>query len=158
MGGWDTGWVGHRGHRVSVGGWDIGWMGHRAGGTQGGWDTGWVGHRVGGTQGGWDTGWVGHRVGGILRAVGHLVIHTHTHLHRFFSSVRAVLQGACHMVAMQIAGEPLVRQTLRQVFQSRAVLSAKPTKKGRKVDTVPHARCISSQELGMNLEDSSSLL
>jgi len=37
------------------------------------------------------------------------------------------------MVAMQIAGEPLVRQTLRQVFQSRAVLCAKPTKKGRKV-------------------------
>ena len=58
---------------------------------------------------------------------------THTHTHRFFSSVRAVLQGACHMVAMQIAGEPLVRQTLRQVFQSRAVLCAKPTKKGRKV-------------------------
>ena len=38
------------------------------------------------------------------------------------------------MVAMQIAGEPLVRQTLRQVFQSRAVLCTKLTKKGRKVD------------------------
>ena len=37
------------------------------------------------------------------------------------------------MVAMQIASEPLVRQSLRQVFQSRAVLSVRPTKKGRKV-------------------------
>ena len=52
---------------------------------------------------------------------------------RYFSSVRAVLQGACHMVALQISSEPLVRQALRQVFQSRAVLSVKPTKKGKKV-------------------------
>lgn len=52
---------------------------------------------------------------------------------RIFSSVRAVLQGACHMVAMQISAEPLVRQALRQVFQSRAVLNVKPTKKGKKV-------------------------
>lgn len=52
---------------------------------------------------------------------------------RFFSGVRAVLQGACHMVAMQISAEPLVRQALRQVFQSRAVLTVKPTKKGKKV-------------------------
>ena len=52
---------------------------------------------------------------------------------RFFSSVHAVLQGACHMVAMQISAEPLVRQALRQVFQSRALLSVKPTKKGKKV-------------------------
>ena len=37
------------------------------------------------------------------------------------------------MVAMQISAEPLVRHALRQVFQSRAVLSVKPTKKGRKV-------------------------
>ncbi len=36
------------------------------------------------------------------------------------------------MVAMQIAYEPLVRQTLRLIFQSRAVLNVKPTKKGRK--------------------------
>lgn len=52
---------------------------------------------------------------------------------RYFSSVRAVLQGACHMVALQISSEPMVRQALRQVFQSRAVLSVKPTKKGKKV-------------------------
>lgn len=37
------------------------------------------------------------------------------------------------MVAMQISAEPLVRQALRQVFQSRAFLSVKPTKKGIKV-------------------------
>ena len=43
------------------------------------------------------------------------------------------------MVAMQIACEPLVRQTLRLVFQTRAVLSVKPTKKGKKMidDTHP---------------------
>jgi transcription elongation factor SPT6 len=57
---------------------------------------------------------------------------------RFFSSVRAILQGACHMVAMQISAEPLVRQALRQVFQSRAVLNVKPTKKGKKVWRVLH--------------------
>ena len=37
------------------------------------------------------------------------------------------------MVAMQIAAEPLVRQSLRQAFQGRAVLCVKPTRKGRKV-------------------------
>lgn len=40
------------------------------------------------------------------------------------------------MVAMQISAEPLVRQALRLVFKSRAVLSVKPTKKGRKVCVV----------------------
>ena len=63
----------------------------------------------------------------------------HTLLCRFFTSVRTVLQGACHMVAMQIACEPLVRQTLRQVFQSRAVICTKPTKKGRKVVALKHS-------------------
>ena len=53
--------------------------------------------------------------------------------HRPFTTVQAVLEGACHMVAMQISAEPLVRQAVRQVFKSRAVLSVKPTKKGRKV-------------------------
>ena len=53
--------------------------------------------------------------------------------HRYFSSVQAVLEGACHMVAMQISAEPLVRQALRLVFKSRAVLSVRPTRKGRKV-------------------------
>ena len=52
---------------------------------------------------------------------------------RIFTSARKVLQGACHMVAMQLATEPLVRQSVRQVFQTRALLSVKPTKKGKKV-------------------------
>jgi transcription elongation factor SPT6 len=43
------------------------------------------------------------------------------------------------MVAMQIAAEPLVRQSLRQAFQSRAVICVKPTKKGRKVRTYMYA-------------------
>ena len=37
------------------------------------------------------------------------------------------------MVAMQLVTEPLVRQAVRQVFQTRALLSVKPTKKGKKV-------------------------
>lgn len=37
------------------------------------------------------------------------------------------------MVAMQLATEPLVRQAVRQVFQTRALLTVKPTKKGKKV-------------------------
>ena len=58
-------------------------------------------------------------------------VHVHTH-YSHFSNVRAVLQGACHMVAMEIAHEPLVRQAVRQVFRTRAVLHIKPTKKGKK--------------------------
>lgn len=53
--------------------------------------------------------------------------------HRVFTSVRKVLQGACHMVALQLAAEPLVRQAVRHVFQTRALLTVKPTKKGKKV-------------------------
>ena len=52
---------------------------------------------------------------------------------RTFKNVRSILQGACHMVAMQIAYEPLVRQALRQVFSTRAVVNVTPTKKGKKV-------------------------
>ena len=54
----------------------------------------------------------------------------------YFSTVRAVLHGACHMVSMQLACEPVVRQVIRQVYQTRAVIIVKPTKKGRKVITV----------------------
>ena len=38
------------------------------------------------------------------------------------------------MVALQLVAEPLVRQAVRQVFQTRALLTVKPTKKGRKVE------------------------
>ena len=50
-----------------------------------------------------------------------------------FTSARSVLQGACHMVAMQIACEPLVRQAMRAVYHTRATVSVRPTKKGKKV-------------------------
>ncbi len=42
------------------------------------------------------------------------------------------------MVAMQIAYEPLVRQALRQVFSTRAVVNVTPTKKGKKVKWTTH--------------------
>ncbi len=65
---------------------------------------------------------------------------------RYFSSVRSVLQGACHMVAMHIACEPLVRQALRHIFQTRAVLNVKPNKKGRKMIDDSHP-CFSMRYL-----------
>ena len=37
------------------------------------------------------------------------------------------------MVAMQLSSEPLVRQAVRQVYQTRSVISVTPTKKGKKV-------------------------
>lgn len=50
-----------------------------------------------------------------------------------FPTPEAVLEGACYMVALQIAREPLVRQVLRQTFQERAKINVTPTKKGKKV-------------------------
>ena len=50
-----------------------------------------------------------------------------------FSTVDAVLHGAHHMVAMQTASDPTVRQVLRRAFRKRAILSVRPTKKGKKV-------------------------
>ncbi|XP_070591606.1 LOW QUALITY PROTEIN: transcription elongation factor SPT6 [Erythrolamprus reginae] len=49
-----------------------------------------------------------------------------------FPTPEAVLEGACYMVALQIAREPLVRQVLRQTFQERAKINVAPTKKGKK--------------------------
>uniref|UniRef100_A0A803TH55 SPT6 homolog, histone chaperone and transcription elongation factor n=1 Tax=Anolis carolinensis TaxID=28377 RepID=A0A803TH55_ANOCA len=40
-----------------------------------------------------------------------------------FPTPEAVLEGACYMVALQIAREPLVRQVLRQTFQERAKIN-----------------------------------
>uniref|UniRef100_H9GNT7 SPT6 homolog, histone chaperone and transcription elongation factor n=1 Tax=Anolis carolinensis TaxID=28377 RepID=H9GNT7_ANOCA len=54
-----------------------------------------------------------------------------------FPTPEAVLEGACYMVALQIAREPLVRQVLRQTFQERAKINVCPTKKGKKVNTRP---------------------
>ena len=50
-----------------------------------------------------------------------------------FETTDQVLEGARHMVAMQIARDPLVRQCVRQIFYERAKINIKPTKKGRKV-------------------------
>ena len=51
-----------------------------------------------------------------------------------FSTVTQVLEAARHMVAMQIARDPLVRQCVRQTFYERAKLRINPSKKGKKVD------------------------
>lgn len=44
-----------------------------------------------------------------------------------------VLMGARHIVAMQIAHDPLVRQCIRSAYFERAKIKVKPTKKGMKV-------------------------
>jgi transcription elongation factor SPT6 len=49
-----------------------------------------------------------------------------------FPNVEDALSGARHMVAMQIAHDPLVRQSIRTIFYERAKISARPTKKGMK--------------------------
>ena len=54
-------------------------------------------------------------------------------LNSTFSTVNQVLEAAWHMVAMQIARDPLVRQCVRQTLYERAKLKIKPTKKGKKV-------------------------
>ena len=58
----------------------------------------------------------------------------HIYMCRTFSTAEDVLKGARHMVAMQIAHEPLVRTEVRQAFRERARLTCKPTKKGLKVN------------------------
>ncbi len=50
-----------------------------------------------------------------------------------FATEEDVLMGARHMVAMQIAHDPLVRQSVRQTYSERAKLIVMPTKKGMKV-------------------------
>uniref|UniRef100_A0A1B6CNX7 Transcription elongation factor spt6 n=1 Tax=Clastoptera arizonana TaxID=38151 RepID=A0A1B6CNX7_9HEMI len=49
-----------------------------------------------------------------------------------FSNPEDVLRAAKYMVAMQIAREPLVRNSVRETFFERAKLDIKPTKKGIK--------------------------
>ena len=50
-----------------------------------------------------------------------------------FPSTETVLEGTRHMVAMQVARDPLVRQCIRQTFTERAKINIVPTKKGKKV-------------------------
>ena len=47
-------------------------------------------------------------------------------------TVDEVVRASVYMVATQLAKEPLVRQTIRDVFQEKATLSSKPTQKGVK--------------------------
>ena len=54
-------------------------------------------------------------------------------LYSTFPSAEAVLSGARHMVAFQLARDPLVKQSVRQVFYERAKIYLTPTKKGKKV-------------------------
>ena len=60
----------------------------------------------------------------------------------FFSSQFAtpdvVLSGARHMVAAQIAHNPVVRQCIREVFYDRCTLSCSITQKGMKVIDEAH--------------------
>ena len=55
------------------------------------------------------------------------------HLSSMFPTTDTVLEGTRHMVAMQIARDPLVRQCIRQIFSERAKINITPTKKGKKV-------------------------
>ena len=68
------------------------------------------------------------------------LFHIDRRIHYFpystFSTVNQVLEAARHMVAMQIARDPLVRQCVRQTFYERAKLKIKRTKKGKKVKKV----------------------
>ena len=43
------------------------------------------------------------------------------------SNVAEVVKAAVFLMAPQIAREPLVRQTVREIFQERATVSVKPT-------------------------------
>ena len=52
---------------------------------------------------------------------------------RQFHTGEDALNGARHIVAMQIAHDPLVRACIRQTFRERAKITLTPTKKGLKV-------------------------
>ncbi|XP_017776397.1 PREDICTED: transcription elongation factor SPT6 isoform X2 [Nicrophorus vespilloides] len=55
-----------------------------------------------------------------------------------FQTVEEVLQAAKFMVAVQIAKEPLLRKSVREVFFERAKITIRPTKKGMKVIDEQH--------------------
>ncbi|XP_058804062.1 transcription elongation factor SPT6 isoform X2 [Phymastichus coffea] len=50
-----------------------------------------------------------------------------------FSTTEEVLKAAQLMVAMQIAREPLVRESVRKMYKEKAKISVRPTKKGIKI-------------------------
>ncbi|KAL4447813.1 hypothetical protein ABPG75_005032 [Micractinium tetrahymenae] len=47
-----------------------------------------------------------------------------------FSTPDAVQRGGCHVAAMQIAAEPLLRQEVRKQYQDHATVTTKPTAEG----------------------------
>lgn len=47
-----------------------------------------------------------------------------------FSTPDAVQKGGCHVAAMQIAAEPLLRQEVRKQYQDHATITTKPTAEG----------------------------
>jgi len=49
-----------------------------------------------------------------------------------FPSPEAVVSGARHMLAYQISRDPIVKQTVRQIFYDKAKIQISPTKKGKK--------------------------
>lgn len=51
---------------------------------------------------------------------------------RQFETPPDVLNGVRHLVAMQIAHDPVVRKCVRTAFRERAVIKVQPTKKGLK--------------------------
>lgn len=57
---------------------------------------------------------------------------------RQFKTIEEVLQGAKFMVALQLAREPLLRKSVREVFYERAKINIRPTKKGMKVIDETH--------------------
>ena len=69
----------------------------------------------------------------VKRRLGVLCKRRFENIFRSFSTTEDVLKGVRHMVAMQIAHEPLVRQVIRDQLKERARLTCRPTKKGLKV-------------------------
>ena len=52
--------------------------------------------------------------------------------YRQFESAPDVLNGVRHLVAMQLAHDPVVRKCVRTAYRERAVIKVHPTKKGIK--------------------------
>jgi len=64
------------------------------------------------------------------------------HVCRQFHTAEDALNGARHIVAMQVAHDPMVRACVRQIFRERAKITLKPTKKGLKVLLVYLSVCL----------------
>lgn len=67
-------------------------------------------------------------------------------LSRQFETPQDVLNGVRHLIAMQIAHDPIVRKCIRTAYRERAVLKVTPTKKGKKEIDEQH-QCYSMKYL-----------